>query len=190
MPLSNGNRKLGKHVYNYNLPRHTCRHKTASCEKFCYARKGAFVYPQVVAFMKRNYNETLEDDFIDRMVGQIVFLRIKWIRIHACGDFYSQGYADKWMEIARRSPNSHFLAYTRDYEIDFSTRPDNFVMYFSKDGSTTELNESIHMFASTFPMEKGITHMSDSKHGHVCDSKCKTCKACWSGKVQIAFPLR
>jgi hypothetical protein len=190
MPLTNGNSKLGKDIWNLNLPRDTCTHKTLSCAKYCYASKGKFNFDAVKIFMGRNLSETLDERFIRRIVGQIYYLDIRYVRIHASGDFYKQQYADKWIEIAKQTPETKFVVFTRNPEIDFSKRPKNLVVYFSVDKTTPARNPSLSLTATAFDATREYKHMEKSEHGYVCQSKCKECKACWSGKINIAFPIR
>jgi hypothetical protein len=187
--LANSNEKLGEDVYNFNLSRDTCKYKTPLCEKYCYARKGNFVL--IENYLQRNYLESLEDDFVERICGQIMFKQIKWIRIHASGDFYNQSYVDKWIEIAQRSPKTKFLAYTRNWEADFSKRPANFVIYNSCDKATIRLNKGLNLLAYAEEININTPHMTKTNlNTYACNSKCHTCKACWSGRIHIVFPLR
>lgn len=186
--LSNSNEKLGTDIYNFNLSRNTCHYKTADCEKYCYARRGNFVF--IEKYLQQNYYESLQDNFVERICGQIMFQQIKWVRIHASGDFYSQEYVDKWIQIAKRSPKTKFLAYTRNNEADFTHLPSNFVVYYSSDKSTEKGNKTLHLYANAISVNNKYKHMEKTIYGYVCNSKCKDCKACWSGKINILFPIR
>jgi len=187
--LKNYNSKLGPDIYAFSLPRSTCHHKTIDCEKYCYAKRGTFIFDNVKEALDRYYKESLEDDFVDRLCAQIIFNRVKWVRIHPSGDFYSQEYADKWKEIAKRSPKTKFLVYTRNWDIDFSDVPKNLTVYNSVDKSTKKTNPTIKRRAIAIDIT-APKHMKRVKYGFICDNKCRYCKACWYGKFDVVFPIR
>ncbi len=193
MPLTNGNSKLGKSIWNFNISRSSCDGiRTVECDKYCYARKGNFLFSAVKKSMTRNLKSTKLETFVDKTVAQIDDKDIRYVRLHACGEFYSQQYYDRWRRIAERCPNTKFLAYTRNTIIDFSNRPSNFTIYNSTDKSTVSLNTTLEKRANVFdnPTKRHFTHMERTEHGFACDSKCKVCKACFSGLSPIAFPRR
>jgi len=37
-----------------------------------------------------------------------------WVRIHDSGDFFSEGYLVRWLEIMRARPRTRFYAYTKE----------------------------------------------------------------------------
>lgn len=46
--------------------------------------------------------------------GEIIIPeKAKFIRIHGSGDFYSQAYFDKWLEVIRKHPDKTFWAFTK-----------------------------------------------------------------------------
>jgi uncharacterized C2H2 Zn-finger protein len=130
------------------------------------------------------------------VLDQIRREEIETIRIHVMGDFYSQEYFDKWVEIARNCPQVKILAYTRNYDIDASNAPGNLVIYYSVDATTVKENPTIKLRAVLFRAEHGkklYQHMekfNERERTFVCSSRCEHCKACWSGKIDIAFPIR
>ena len=78
--LSNANRKLGKDKWNFNLPISSCLHKTSYCDKYCYAKKGAFLFESVQRALERNYQESLRDNFVKKMI---------WVQASAHDCFYN-----------------------------------------------------------------------------------------------------
>lgn len=125
----NGNKKLQNNdkirYMIWNLPSvKTCPYRTGNCEKFCYARKAERVYPQVLPSREKNYNDSLENDFVENMVYTIetrlnskAFKSKKTVfRIHESGDFYNLEYTRKWIDICKHFENDDrivFLAYTK-----------------------------------------------------------------------------
>lgn len=200
--LKNGNVKLGSGgvIWNYNLPRSTCLHKTEYCDKYCYAKRGHFPCPNVQKLMHTNLEETKRKDFVELMSAQITMLRyekkIEAVRQHACGDFYSNAYYQSWCKICKKFPDIVFLAYTRNWEIDFSKKPKNFVIYNSLDpGQKKNLNKTLKLKA--FVVEPGeveneTKHMAPDKvrNSRVCNSHCYECKYCYTGKGNVTFVRR
>lgn len=113
------NSKLGKGIAGFSIPAvKTCPGSTAHCRKICYATAGFFNFPKIKKNLEDNYQASLEDDFVDKINGQIKRSRsIKAVRIHPAGDFYSNEYIDKWIKIIKANPTLSFWAYTRSWRI-------------------------------------------------------------------------
>ncbi len=195
--LTNGNTKLGTQIWNFNLPRLTCvRFRTPICERNCYAKNGNFRKPWVEKSMQKNLHQSLQRSFIREVVKQIDANGIKFVRLHASGDFYKKSYYNKWLKIARRRAEVKFVAYTRNIEIDLTKAPDNLKIYFSKEfshdykGKTYPDNPTAQQFAYTTKWDRVPRHME--KHpvaGRFCNSKCFKCKHCFSGVTDIVFTI-
>jgi hypothetical protein len=66
----------------------------------------------------------------------------KIVRVHVSGDFYSQAYFDAWMEVARRTPDKLFYAYTKSLLYWMRRKdviPANFRLVASKGGRYDDL---------------------------------------------------
>lgn len=192
--LKNGNHKLGKEIFNFNLPRTTCTYRTELCNKYCYARYGSFGFKNVKDCMEQNLAESKRQDFVGKINTQLKSMpNAKYVRLHSSGDFYNQGYYDKWNQIAKDNPLITFLAYTRNADIDFGGRVRNLVVYQSIDKTTKVLNPTLSLKSYIF--DAGDTdnkHMAynPDKGYFVCDSKCHSCRFCWAGKCDVGFQLR
>lgn len=185
--LTIGNSKLGDLIPNYNLPRTTCeKYKTVLCDKYCYAKRAHWNCKSVVNSMGRNLIESKKKNFVQLINAQIILLKIqksiKYIRLHSSGDFYNQEYFNKWNEIARCNPDIKFLAYTRNYDIDFSNKVDNFNIFYSTDKTTIKMNNTLKQIAIVYNKNEKIN--DDTK---ICNSKCKTCKYCFNTKMNVNF---
>jgi hypothetical protein len=89
----------------------------------CYAMKAYRLYPNVRRNYLDSYKASLKNNFVDVISRQIELIKDKIlaIRVHDSGDFYSQEYVNKWVEIARRFPTVKFFSYTKRMEdFDFS----------------------------------------------------------------------
>lgn len=139
-----GNTKLGKTPYHFSLPAvYTCPGRSAICEKGCYATKGQFRRPNVKDRYWANHLMRLEDDFVDRMCGQIAASKATLFRIHPSGDFDTAEYIDKWYKIISKRKTTNFWAYTRSWRVpelfpklDLLSKLPNFQLWWSADKAT------------------------------------------------------
>lgn len=192
--LTHYNRKYGKDIYNFPLPISTCEFKTENCKKFCYVKR---IWYNVLPRYVENLKQTFKARFTRLVINQIRDFEIQYIRIHTIGDFYSEEYYNKWVEIAKKCPGTRILVFTRNTILDFSNHPDNLVIYFSKDESTKEINKTCDHFGLAFDppqIRRYYDHMEKLEEGNlkifICSNRCANCKACFSGKItNIAFPI-
>jgi len=118
VPLRPGNEKTGTEVYTTSLPPgKTCPGMTADCWEKCYARKGHYNGPTVINRLAVNDAMRQLPDFVRRVTGQIVSQGIRFVRVHAAGDFDTQEYIQQWIDIAKRNKNTVFYAYTRSWSV-------------------------------------------------------------------------
>jgi len=120
--LSTTNSKLAKDgVASFNLvPIETCP-GAGSCAKYCYADTGSYLRFHKTTMPPRvaNWLASQKEDFVPKMVELIGQHKkkgkIKAIRVHDSGDFYSPQYIDKWTQIAAAHPDMTFYAYTKSH---------------------------------------------------------------------------
>jgi hypothetical protein len=144
--LKKTSKELGKRVFNFGIP----AYKTASgkltcpmadeCVKFCYAKKGAYIWSNVKPAFERRYEITKQDDFVDVMTAEIRQKKAEYVRIHDSGDFYSRKYLYKWIEIMKQNPEIRFYAYTNMVQLMKEVElPGNFDVTFSDSGKQRHL---------------------------------------------------
>jgi len=127
--LIDGNSKLGKGVYTFSLlPTNEFFHVNIDGEpmeikgtcpcycKGCYATKGFYNMPSV---LKANAIKTAlaryDVNFVkNAIIAQIKADGIKFVRIHASGDFFSMEYIKAWQDIARECEETIFWTYTKN----------------------------------------------------------------------------
>lgn len=118
----NTNSKLGlgrnnTRIGNFNLPAvTTCPGASDLCKAKCYAIKGRWRCPNVVARAKMNLEGSQSPGFVESMVRQC--RRVDVVRLHSSGDLHSPEYTRAWIEIARALPQVVFGAYTRSWVVD------------------------------------------------------------------------
>lgn len=97
-----------------------------ACRGVCFAKQGGYRFPGTIKAREHNLALTLSPGFVEMVVEDLSRKRAaNTIRIHDSGDFYSQGYFDKWCAIARALPHLTFFAYTKSLHLNLSGAPDN-----------------------------------------------------------------
>lgn len=113
--LFRGNSKLGD-IWTFSLPAgDSCPGETETCAGLCYAKGGFFRMPSVKISQARAFEVSKKPSFVPNMIAFIKRFGIKMIRIHAAGDFYSGGYANRWGKIIKACTGTQFYAYTRSW---------------------------------------------------------------------------
>jgi hypothetical protein len=144
--LKRTSKELGVKVFNFGIP----AYKSASgkltcpfadeCIKFCYAKKGAYIWSNVQPAFEKRYQLSKTNDFIQAMSDEINKKRPDYVRVHDSGDYYSKQYLHKWLAIALNFPNVKFYSYTncvkmfKDIEL-----PNNYDIIFSDSGKQKHL---------------------------------------------------
>jgi len=139
--LKKTSKALGLRVFNFGIPAYksitgkiTCPFAD-ECIKFCYARKGAYIWGNVKPAFERRFELTRSSDFIVEMNKEILKKKPDYVRVHDSGDYYSKEYLNKWIEIAIHNPDVRFYSYTNSVEILKSTvLPDNYDIIYSMSG--------------------------------------------------------
>lgn len=118
------------------------------CAHLCYARNGTYLFPTVKAKHIANLEYTLRDligwklDMINE-INRIGLHKIKWLRIHDAGDFYSDDYLKAWVNVCSNIPNVTFYAYTKQVAMFKRVLqgycPPNFKYLFSLGGKEDNL---------------------------------------------------
>ncbi len=144
--LKRTSKELGVKVFNFGIP----AYKSASgkltcpfadeCIKFCYAKKGAYVWSNVQPAFEKRYQLSKTNDFIQAMSDEINKKRPDYVRVHDSGDYYSKQYLNKWLAIALNFPNVKFYSYTNCVKMFKDIKlPNNYDIIFSDSGKQKHL---------------------------------------------------
>lgn len=148
------NRKLvktsklsGFRVVNFGIPAYksttgkvTCPFAD-ECIKYCYARKGAFKWPNAINAYENRLRIARSPDFESLMNSSITLNNPHYVRVHDSGDYFSKRYLERWFNIMRSHPSIRFYSYTnsvllmKQYSADM---PHNFDFILSTDGKQRE----------------------------------------------------
>lgn len=159
--LSVSNTKLNKtsaaagyRVVGFGLPAAETCPGAGACKGICFALQGTYRFKSVKAVRASNWQASMGDTFVLDMVTAIRRRRSRnVVRVHDSGDFYSQGYLDSWFEIARQCSDKRFYAYTKSLHLNFTGKPDNFMIIQSIGGKYDKLVDLTKPHARIFATE-------------------------------------
>jgi hypothetical protein len=156
--LKKTSKELGLRVFNFGIPAYksasgklTCP-MADSCVKFCYAKKGAYIWSNVKPAFEKRYQLSKTDMFVDAMNTEIRKKKPDYVRVHDSGDYYSRAYLKKWIDIAKSNPNVRFYSYTNMVDMMLkASLPDNYDIIFSDSGKQKHLiDERKHRHTKIF----------------------------------------
>ena len=144
--LKRTSKELGLRVFNFGIPAYksasgklTCP-MAKDCIKFCYAKKGAYIWSNVKPAFEKRYQLTKTDNFVEAMNAEIRKKKPDYVRVHDSGDYYSPAYLKKWIEVAIHNPSVRFYSYTNMVDMFHKTDlPDNYDVIFSDAGKQRHL---------------------------------------------------
>jgi len=141
----------------------------------------------------KRLDATLEDDFVDIIVGEILKTRAPAFRLHVIGDFYTVEYVEKWVLIAKRLPDVIFFGSTRSWRCEFIA--DSLKRF--RDLPNVYVKASVDQTDNEDPFGCGWSIWSVEGEGTPCPhdynlvANCAECKRCWSIKdLNVMFRLR
>ena len=163
----------------------TCHASTPMCRDRCYAKKTERLYKNVRPCRLLNLNASLKPTFVDDMVASIKKLGVTRFRIHEGGDFYSQSYLNKWLEICRQLPDVTFLTFTKAGKL-FKWRrvPKNLVVFHSVWPDSNPIlvpKRGLHAYTGDCPQIPVSTVE--------CSGKCDSCLMCWGRPQNVHFKI-
>jgi len=150
-------------VFEFNLPAgHTCPF-AKDCKIKVDEHTGKF---EIIGKKFRCYAASSErfpavrkhrwENFRDILKGKEIEIPkdAKFVRIHGSGDFFSQEYFDKWLEVCRKNPNVKFWAFTKSIRFwvnRLNEIPENLTLQASKGGYQDDLIEKYNLkYAEVF----------------------------------------
>ena len=166
--LKKTSKELGLRVFNFGIPAYksasgklTCP-MADSCVKFCYAKKGAYIWSNVKPAFEKRYQLSKTDKFVDAMNAEIRKKKPDYVRVHDSGDYYSRAYLKKWIDIANSNPNVRFYSYTNMVDMMLKTSlPDNYDIIFSDSGKQKHLiDERKHRHTKIFSSHSDLVALA------------------------------
>ena len=192
---TNGNKKLGRQIFNINLPPVVTCNPKAPCFKGCYARKGHFLYSNVTKRQNENLFAFVQnpDKFFNDIAEQTkLSLYVRWF---GSGDMPNMRFFEGMVKVARKNPNVKYLAFTKQYPIvnaylDSGKKiPSNLKVVFS---SWMEwIPENPHNLPTTWvkfdiakKCEEEFVRFNANipEKAFACPNGCANCLKCWQLK--------
>jgi hypothetical protein len=162
--LKKTSKELGLRVFNFGIPAYksasgklTCP-MADSCVKFCYAKKGAYIWGNVKPAFEKRYELSKTDKFVDAMNAEIRKKKPDYVRVHDSGDYYSRAYLQKWIQVAIHNPDVRFYSYTNMVDMILkASLPDNYDIIFSDSGKQKHLiDETRHRHTKIFSSKSNL----------------------------------
>jgi hypothetical protein len=156
--LKRTSKELNVRVFNFGIPAYksasgklTCPFADA-CVKFCYAKKGAYIWSNVQPAFEKRYQISKTDKFIQAMSDEITKKKPDYIRVHDSGDYYSKAYLNKWLAIAAIHTDVRFYSYTNCVQmLKDVDLPSNYDIIFSDSGKQKHLiDQKLDRFTKIF----------------------------------------
>ena len=120
-----------------------------NCQYRCYASSIEAFSPNARKNHWDNFDAVrgseLTSEAIAEIISNTITDKIKVIRIHASGDFFSRKYFDAWVIIAKNHPEIQVFGYTKVLQYVNADKPDNFNLIYSFGGKMDKkvINEPV-----------------------------------------------
>lgn len=152
----------------------------------CYAAKAQVRFPKALAYRERMLERSKDSGFIEEIINEIKAHKkeVKAVRIHESGEWYSQGYIDKWYTIAKYLPNQKFYAFTKrmkDFDFSGLMGLPNFVVIDSMKFKGLNYGPKEDMVKLSVEHGAMICPATLSNTKETCGV---TCDWCWTKKAQ------
>lgn len=197
-----GNNKLGS-IPAFNLPPLVTCTNCAACSKHCYAVKDYCNYRVKAVSTNHARNLAALQHDMKRAETDIENYLNKhkppFFRIHSSGDFAvtiggnKYSYALMWYGIAKRHPDTKFLAFTKNYEIAREINFDkleNFSLVLSEWADDLAAPDDLKKRYAT---SRAVYELSDARPDEmICPGNCSACGACWGlakNNINVAFEI-
>jgi len=177
--ISGGNTKVGR-IPNISLPPGCGCPSDAPCRASCYAQKAWKQYPQTRSAWKRNWSLQRDDrdTYFDSVLNYLRAKRPKLFRWHVSGDIPDQNYLDQVIAVARLTPETRHLAFTKRHNLNFekANKINNLSIVLSmwnNYGNTRKRMPRAWMLDPADPDPR------IPRSAIRCPGSCETCFKCW-----------
>ena len=158
----------------------------------CYATKGNYSWPNVVAAREHNKEDWQRDEWADDMVEALA--KQSYFRWFDSGDVYHVDLANKILDVMKRTPHVKHWLPTRMYKfpkflkvLKKMNKLDNVNVRLSSDSVYGKLLIVKDFSTSTIIKKDVIAVDSNVQMCHAPDNagKCGDCRACWDKDVDV-----
>ena len=143
------NKKLGQGVFWWSIARElSCPGASAVCREICYGKRGRIGKASNDVPYGRRFMAAKSRTFVPDLLAAIRNKHPVAFRINDIGDYFSEDYVRKWIEIVENRRDIRFFGYTRSWWVRRRGRPlwpalrqlaaqPNMVLFLSIDRSMT-----------------------------------------------------
>lgn len=189
--ISFNNRKMNGVPSVSLLPVVTC--PACTCSEKCYAAKMCNLYPSVMASYAKNTRFALESpdayftSIADQLNGLTMYRLFRW---HVSGDIINEDYLKGMVDVARKTPQTQFLAFTKRFDIvntyickgciDGGYKiPDNLTIVFSAWDKSFKVDNP-HNLPVAYCRFKDASQNPDIPTDAIkCSGNCAECRTCF-----------
>ena len=173
--IADGNSKMGTLPVLSLVPGRDCGNCT-HCIADCYAIKAWRQYADTRTAWTRNSDAAREDrtQYFADIDAYLTRYRPEAFRWHSAGDILDQDYYRQMCQLARRHPETDFLAFTKMHELDFRGRPANLSIVLS-------MWPGLRKPRKTLPLAwyQDGTETRVPADAIKCHGTCDQCGMCW-----------
>ena len=180
--------------YGYSIPANRCplgsklRLVEGSICSKCYALKGRYVFPNVVAALERRFSSLSNPDWVAAMVYLIRTRKMEFFRWHDAGDIQSVSHLQAIASVARQTPACKHWLPTREFKtvsdyLSANSKPENLTVRLSAlmfDGPAPErMARRLGLVCSGANSKGKVSTCPAPKQ----QGECRDCRACWDKDV-------
>lgn len=189
--ISFNNTKLGLIPSVSVSPGLSCR-ENCPCTSECYACKGNYSYKNVQLSLYNNLQIYLTN--ADKYFNEILYEidnginSYKYFRWHVAGDIVDREYLDRMYRMAKRLPNTKFLAFTKKFElvneyIDKHGLLNNFVIVLSAWDKDFVFENPHNLPVAYILFKDESRNVKIPPNAILCNGDCTHCLMCWDLKL-------
>lgn len=188
--IAKGNHKTGPQIPVFNLPPLVTCNNCGACSGRCYAVKDyCSMRKKAVCTSHARNLAALQTDPAQAFADLDNWLskhKPAFFRVHASGDFAVMidgdplKYAEMWYKLAELHPETHFLAFTKAYNVARAVPFDslnNFELVLSEWADELTAPEDLK---KRYHTSRAVNEISDARRDEIiCPGACETCGMCW-----------
>jgi len=188
--------------FGYSIPAAYCivggrisKDPKSTCAS-CYAKKGRYIFPNVLAAMEKRFQSLKNIDLWEETMTELIGRKEKseWFRWHDSGDLQSVEHLNAIVNIANNLPHIEFwipsreYKFVRDWKLKNGKFPKNLIIrlsaYFRGKAAKARYLEDLP--TSTVGWKES-PHECPAQHQ---GNQCGDCRACWDPKTpNVDYPL-
>lgn len=187
LTISRGNSKVGN-VMSVSLPPGVTCPPGVPCYKDCYARRLSKIRPTVARSWERNWRVCQADlrTYFHSISRALHAFKPRLWRWHVAGDFPSAAYYLRTISLAYGFPNTHFMAFTKQFDFVRATPPqdlpENYSVVLSGWPGRPVPEDLIDHYPTVWMYDPQNPDPNIPVRYVECAGQCDQCLICWDAK--------